>query len=185
MLCTRVCMKDISVRGRYFRIKKFHIEAFPGCHGRNLFREYLDKNLRKYKVMVFSQVKKFWNSRQNLCSELQNNDKIVAEFNIVGKISFSSGAVDHFKAANSPPATAFGTGWVFFFNPSYIKLFRTHTFNIPRGGGGMARTPTIPSTLSCINIKFCRIYLRYQSKSHKIKSYYKIFCLVTMATVQW
>ena len=75
--------------------------------------------------MVFSQVKKFWNSRQNLCSELQNNDQIVAEFNIVGKISFSSGAVDHFKAANSLPATAFGTGWVFFFNPSYIKLFRT------------------------------------------------------------
>ena len=52
-------------------------------------------------------------------------------------------------------------------NPSYNKLFRTHT--LYRGGGGYLEPPTISSTLSCTNVKFCEVLEGYPSRSQKIK----------------
>ena len=44
-------------------------------------------------------------------------------------------------------------------NPSYTKLFRTHTlYQGGAGGGGVIWTyPTISSTLGCTNVKFCKV----------------------------
>ena len=38
-------------------------------------------------------------------------------------------------------------------NPSYTKLFRTHTLYL----GGSSGPPTISSTLHCTNLKFCKV----------------------------
>ena len=45
------------------------------------------------------------------------------------------------------------------FNPSYTKLFRTHTLYQGGGGGGGGHLdpPTISSTLDCTNLKFCKV----------------------------
>ena len=42
------------------------------------------------------------------------------------------------------------------FNPSYTKLFRTHTL-YQGGGGGSSGPPTVSSTLDCTNLKFCKV----------------------------
>ena len=41
------------------------------------------------------------------------------------------------------------------FNPSYTKLFRTHT--LYKGGGGSSGPTTISSTLDCTNLKFSKV----------------------------
>ena len=41
-------------------------------------------------------------------------------------------------------------------NPSYSKLFRTHTL-YQGGGGGSSGPPIISSAIGCINLKFCKV----------------------------
>ena len=72
------------------------------------------------------------------------------------------------------------------FNPSYTKLFWTHTLY----QGGVIWTsltpqtplPTISSTLDCTNLKFCKV-LDIPFKVSENTRFVKKFCMVTLATV--